>query len=461
MSKSSKKNSKNFEQLYYSLKEEYDQMQKDNNEIYKEYESTIQMLTDSIKELQNQRNIMAKNLSNLEKEKENLQNKNRDKINDIQELNKQNEKLIQEMKKIKEDKKAEDTKIIILENDSEYFQKLIRQNEAIIDELNIKMEEVLEDNITMQTEYEIYKQIMTEKLMRKEDELKEIKNDMFSKELMIKKLKINNKDNILIKNKLSNKKSKNGNSNNKKNISKINHSYDYSRDNNFSFSFTKEKLPLNSNKKNDSSFKINGNKAFIPLLSLLNCIKESAKKIGLKFTKSDSLKNDEKNNSNSLRTPSKNKIKKNTTNCQNYSSRITLKKSNEDIYEFKQINKFVLDTNSNGDNDYLRNDETTADLSAFKKGNEDSSNFSLCIDNDFSSNIVSNEKKCNDKIIICQKKNIDVEPFKNVFLKKLLKTKKLSHNMEKLMNFNYPKGKKISTYGKWNPKIEKIGYRLK
>ena len=180
---------RNFEQLYYTLKDEYNQMQKDNNDIYKEYESTIQMLTDSIKELQNQRSAMTKKLSEIEKEKENLQRKNHDKIIDIQDLNKQNEKLNQEIKKIKEDKRIKDTKIIILENDTEHFQKLIRQNEAIIDELNIKLEEALEDNITIQTEFEIYKQIMGEQLMRKEEELKEIKNDMFSKNMMIKKLR--------------------------------------------------------------------------------------------------------------------------------------------------------------------------------------------------------------------------------------------------------------------------------
>ena len=185
MSKTTRNNKQNFEQLYYNLKDEYSQMQKDNNEIFKEYESTIQMLTDSIKELQNQRSAMSKKLSEIEKEKEKLQNKNRDKIIDIQDLNKQNEKLSQEIRNIKEEKKIKDTKIIILENDTEHFQKLIRQNEAIIDELNIKLEEALEENITIQTEFEIYKQIMGEQLMRKEEEIKEIKNDMFSKNLMI------------------------------------------------------------------------------------------------------------------------------------------------------------------------------------------------------------------------------------------------------------------------------------
>ena len=314
MSKSSKKNSKNFEQLYYTLKEEYDQMQKDNNEIFKEYESTIQMLTDSIKELQNQRNSFTKKISELEKEKENLKNKNNDKIIDIQELNKQNEKLIQEINKIKEDKKSKDTKIVILENDSEYFQKLIRQNEAIIDELNYKLEEVLEENITIQTEYEIYKQIMNEQIMRKEDELKEIKNDMYSKDLMIKKLKNKKGDKNSANDKIYHFKYNAGKATNNKDQSKINNSYNYSRDNNLSFSFFKEnellrQIALNSNKKNDIICHNSSNKkSVIRLLSLLSSIKHSSKKYKFKLPHPYSMKNSDKNNSDSLKTPSKNKI---------------------------------------------------------------------------------------------------------------------------------------------------------
>ena len=170
MSKTSRSKSKNFQALYYNLKEEYDQMLKDNDEICKEYESTIQILTDSIKELQNQRSSLTKKMTLMEKEKEKLQNKNREKINDIQDLNEKNQKLYQEILNIKNKNKEKEHQIIILENDTEHFLKLIRQNEALIDELNYKLEEALEDNVTIQTEFEVYKQIMGEKLSRKSDE---------------------------------------------------------------------------------------------------------------------------------------------------------------------------------------------------------------------------------------------------------------------------------------------------
>ena len=38
----------NYESLYNNLKEEYEQSKKDNDELFKEYESTIQLLTDSV-----------------------------------------------------------------------------------------------------------------------------------------------------------------------------------------------------------------------------------------------------------------------------------------------------------------------------------------------------------------------------------------------------------------------------
>ena len=460
MSKSSKKNSKNFEQLYFSLKEEYDQMMNDNNEIFKEYESTIQMLTDSIKELQNQRNAMTKKLSQIEKEKENFQNKNKEKIIDIQELNKKNESLIKEMEKIKEEKKAKDNKIIFLENDNEYFQKIIRQDEAIIDELNIKLEEMIEENITIQTEFEIYKQIMNEQIMRKEDEIKEIKNDIFSKDFIIKKLKNKKEVNYIMKNKLFKNKYKAGISKNKRNNTKINNSYDYTHDNNYTIAFGKEKELFNQiisyNKKVHNITPNITNQPIINLLSSLSPIKNTAKKYILKISHSKyGAKSDNKKYS--LITPS-NKIIDKDNNERYNSSRYLMTKHIDNKKEYEYVNKFVINDNDYDDNDFLKNDDTTVALSMYNYKNKDDS-FSF-IDNDYPSNLVSNERTSTD-IIICDNKNIEIEPFRDVFLKKLRNSKKLSHNMEKLMNFNKRKKKKEERYIKVNLKNKKIGYKLK
>ena len=458
MSKTSRNIKQNFEKLYYRLKDEYSQMQKDNNEIFKEYESTIQMLTDSIKELQNQRSAMTKKLSEIEKEKEKLKNKNLDKIIDIQDLNKQNEKLNQEIKNIKEEKKIKDSKIIILENDTEHFQKLIRQNEAIIDELNYKLEEALEENITIQTEFEIYKQIIGEQLMRKEEEIKEIKNDMFSKNLMIEKL--NKKKNINTSDKLFQLDIKAAKSTNKKNINngKISHSYSYNRDNNNINSLGKDNnllknLFLNSNQKNNVINHINSKNTFIPLIYLLTSIKISPKNNKLNYSYSKSIKNNsDKNKSNSLKTPSNNKIVK--YNSTNYNHRCTYKKNNnDDSNKYKKINKFVIDSTDDKDDDF-KNDETTVDLSVFS------------VEDDCQSIMHYNEKLYNDRLIICDtknnKKSIGIEPFKGVFLKKLLYSKNLSNNFGHLFGLNLYKKRKINFDNKiCNKGKEKIGYKIK
>jgi hypothetical protein len=298
---------------------------------------------------------MNKKLSQMEKEKESLQNRNRDKIIDIQDLNQKNEKLNQEIKKIKEDKKVRDSKIVILENDTEHFQKLIRQDEAIIDELNFKLEEALEENITLQTEFEIYKQIIGEQLLRKDEEIKEIKNDMFSKNLMIKKLKDNVFENIRspTKERFLHLKNKAGHPINKKDKTKseINHSATYSRDNNFSISdinkFFKN-IILNSilNKYIPCSFHTNTKsknetkkEPIIPLLSLLpqiSNIKLSPDKHKIKCLKSNSMKNSDKIVG-PLRTPSKYKNMK-IKNVNDYYSRNTSKKI---MIILLNINKFI------------------------------------------------------------------------------------------------------------------------
>ena len=96
--------STDYEKLYNSLKQEYDQSQLDNDEICKEYESTIKMLTDSVESikkekinLENKLSQLEKEQKNFQKEKESLLSKNKDKISDIQNLNKQIDKLKSEL----------------------------------------------------------------------------------------------------------------------------------------------------------------------------------------------------------------------------------------------------------------------------------------------------------------------------------------------------------------------------
>lgn len=174
MSSSHSDKGNNFETLYKNLKSEYDQALLDNDEICKEYESTIELLKETL------------NKSNIEKEK--LQSKNKEKMLDIQDLTKKNDKLNEDIKKIKEEKKLNDSKIVFLENDNEHYQSKIRQYEAIVDDLNSQLESTLEENITLQTEFEIYKQMTSEELMRKDEELQDCRSDIVNKEKIIQQL---------------------------------------------------------------------------------------------------------------------------------------------------------------------------------------------------------------------------------------------------------------------------------
>ena len=174
MSLPSLEKGQNFENLYNSLKAEYDQAILDNDEICKEYESTIELLKNT--------------LDKATAEKEKLQNKNKEKLVDIQDLTKLNDKLKEDIKRIREEKKIKESKIVFLENDNEHYQNKIRQFEAIIDDLNTQLESTLEENITLQTEFEIYKQTTSEEIMRKEEELQDCKSDLINKEKIIQQL---------------------------------------------------------------------------------------------------------------------------------------------------------------------------------------------------------------------------------------------------------------------------------
>jgi regulator of replication initiation timing len=196
-----------YESKYKSLKEEYDQSKEDNDELCKEYESTIQLLTESVqkfekekKEYQNKILKFENDVKIMNKEKENLIKKNKDKIIDIQCLNEQNEKLNILIKKYKEEKSIFDTRIVTLENDVDHFQNKIREYEDFIDELKSQLENALEENITLQNEYETYKLNMGEQMLRKEEEIKDIINDNKYKDKVIKKLSQNSQEKIDIKN---------------------------------------------------------------------------------------------------------------------------------------------------------------------------------------------------------------------------------------------------------------------
>ena len=195
--------STNYEEKYNSLKQEYDQSLLDNDEICKEYESTIKMLTDSLESfklekanLENQVSKLEKEQKNYDEERETLIAHNKEKIEDIQNLNKQIEKLKTENKKIKEEKNLIKDKIIALEINNDHCQNKMRQDDDLIKDLNSQLESALEENITLQTEFELYKQKSEETLIRKDQEIKDFQNDIINKEKIIQRLNNKRTNNI-------------------------------------------------------------------------------------------------------------------------------------------------------------------------------------------------------------------------------------------------------------------------
>ena len=185
----------NYEELYKSFKEENDNFKEYHEEICKEYESTLEVSTENIKKFekmnkdyQNKIKKIETELKNLKLENEKLIIKNKDKLIDIQSLNEQNEKLNNLLKKYQEEKSIFNTKIVNLENDVDHYQNKIREYEDFIEELKSQLNNTIEDLITLQNEFETYKLNIGEELMRKEDEIKDIRSDINYKNNLIKKL---------------------------------------------------------------------------------------------------------------------------------------------------------------------------------------------------------------------------------------------------------------------------------
>ena len=97
------------------------------------------------------------------------------------------------LEKYKEEKTLNSNRIVTLENDVDHYESKIRECEDFIEDLKSKLEIALEENITMQNEYGNYKLKAIEQLSRKEEEIKQLRDDNNSKDIRIKKLSRNSK----------------------------------------------------------------------------------------------------------------------------------------------------------------------------------------------------------------------------------------------------------------------------
>ena len=445
--------STDYEKMYNSLKQEYDQCLLDNDEICKEYESTIKMLTDSIENFKSEKANLEEQISKLEKEQKNydkeresLISHNKEKLEDIQNLNKQIEKLKSENKKIKEEKNLIKDKIIALEINNDHCQNKIRQDDELIKDLNSQLESALEENITLQTEFELYKQKSEETLIRKDQEIKDFQNDIVNKEKIIQRLNNKRTNNIKeLKQKLllpqeclqqfQRKLSNSIHQNNNNDLNKI--------------------------KLTDATKKDNINKSIIPLDKMVTPLTETNHQYPPKFMeiyRKSLRENDSNGNKNNLNN-------KNSTQTNQDSI-----KQNDNLKTDVNINDSLLIQNKNSD---IINNEKNNPLLSVKTLKEDSiingdlegmeltdeKNNKESNEEDDSS---GSEKKCFEDLVICDEKDFNIIPIKKLMNEnKKNRDKKLAENLRNmLVRIQKRKDVLIKNQKNNNLKLAKLGYKL-
>ena len=444
--------STDYEKLYNDLKQEHEQSVLDNDEICKEYESTIKMLTDSIESFKKEKTNLENKLSQLEKEqkksekeKESLLSKNKDKISDIQNLNKQIDKLKTELKKIKEDKNIVKDKIIALETDNDHYQNKLRQDEALIEDLNSQLESALEENITLQTEFELYKQHNEEALIRKDQEIKDFQNDIVNKEKIIQRLNDKRANNIKeLKQKLLMPQ-------------EILKQYQRKLTNTM-YKEDKEKIKLNEGLKNDKiSSTIIFDKVVTPLTETNPQYPPKFMEIYRKSIREDELDNIDNQSD-------KNKFNNNIT----ATNQDTIKNSQSLLKDANVNDSFLLKKNSS---DNIINDNNNPLLKAKTLKEDSIVNGDLeGMDMDEKNNKEENEeedstasdKKCFEDLVICDEKDFHIIPIKKLMNEnKKNRDKKLADNLRNmLVRIQKRKDVLIKNQKNNNLKLAKLGYKL-
>ena len=444
--------SKDYEKLYNDLKKEHEQSVLDNDEICKEYESTIKMLTDSIESfktektnLENKLSLLEKEQKKFEKEKESLLSKNKDKICDIQNLNKQIDKLKTELKKIKEDKNIVKDKIIALETDNDHYQNKLRQDEALIEDLNSQLESALEENITLQTEFELYKQHNEEALIRKDQEIKDFQNDIVNKEKIIQRLNDKRANNIKeLKQKLLMPQ-------------EILKQYQRKLTNTM-YKEDKEKIKLSETIKNDKiSSTIIFDKVVTPLTETNPQYPPKFMEIYRKSIREDELDNIDNQSD-------KNKFNNNIT----ATNQDTIKNSQSLLKDANVNDSFLLKKHSS---DNIMNDNNNPLLKTKTLKEDSIVNGDLeGMDMDEKNNKEENEeedstasdKKCFEDLVICDEKDFHIIPIKKLMNEnKKNRDKKLADNLRNmLVRIQKRRDVLIKNQKNNNLKLAKLGYKL-
>jgi len=155
------------------------------DEICKEYEETIQLLSDSLEKyktenskLNTEKEKMKLDQDKLTKELEKAREKNRDKIKDIEILNNKLDQLQSQFKSINKKETTLKTKVVTLETDNDHYLNKIHQYEEEVTDLKDNLENTIESLITTQNDFEEYKNKKEEELERLKLKLQEEKENV-------------------------------------------------------------------------------------------------------------------------------------------------------------------------------------------------------------------------------------------------------------------------------------------
>ena len=167
------------------LMTEYADYRIECDEICKEYEETIQLLTDSVEKykveitrLNNEKEKMKKDQEKLTKELEKSREKNKDKIKEIEILNNKLDELQSQFNSFISKDSTLKSKVVTLETDNDHYLNKIHQYEEEVSDLKNNLENTIESLITTQNEFEEYKNTKEEEIERLKLKLQEEKSNV-------------------------------------------------------------------------------------------------------------------------------------------------------------------------------------------------------------------------------------------------------------------------------------------
>ena len=112
----------------------------------------------------------------------------------VNELNSRNELLTKEINELNQNKTITDDTVLTLKNDQNMYMSKIKEYENELNECKNKLKCALEENLSIQSDFDNYKLMTDEQLQRKEQELNDAKQEIDIKEKLIMELNKGKKD---------------------------------------------------------------------------------------------------------------------------------------------------------------------------------------------------------------------------------------------------------------------------